>query len=120
MRSGEMNQKVKKTGIYLLEFGKWALVLWLLYPALSIKVGTYLNPYRFIAGITLFIIFLGKTFYDAILVKLLQKREGSAKTEIFSMIGTVILITLAVALIIFLVGYMIFTVMGSVNTPVES
>ena len=114
-----MNPKIKKTGIYFYEFGKWALVIWLLYPAFNIEVGKYLNPYRFIGGITLFLIFLGKTFYDVFLVKILQNKNKSTKEELFSMLGTIIILTIAIALVIFLVGYMIFTYLGSVTTPVE-
>ncbi|MFC1724138.1 hypothetical protein ACFL4T_00825 [candidate division KSB1 bacterium] len=114
-----MNPKIKKIGIYFFELGKWVVVIWLLYPAINIEVGKYLNPYRFIGGITLFLIFLGKTFYDVFLVKILQNKNKSTKQELFSMLGTIIILTLAIALVIFLVGYLIYTSMGSITMPVE-
>jgi len=112
-----MNKKLKTIILYIVEFGKWILVIWLLYPALYVNTGKPLNPYRFIGGLTLFIIFLGKTFYDIVLRKMYFKKEKTTRQEIFSIIGTVILLALAVALVIFLIGFLIYRNLGDIVNP---
>jgi len=91
-----------KTG---LEIGKWALVLWLLLPLRQASAGPILFG-RVALGILLFIIFTGKMFYDTIIEGYFRQRRMSARQDLLSLVGIVLVVGLVVGLVIFLVGFM--------------
>lgn len=88
-----------------LEIGKWGMILWLLSPLRQASAGPILFG-RVALGILLFIIFAGKLFYDAVLEGYLRKRRTSAREDLLSLVGIVLVVALVVGLVIFLVGFM--------------
>ena len=89
----------------LVEIGKWVFVLWLLLPLRQASSGPILFA-RVALGILLFIIFTGKLFYDTVIEGYIRRRQMSAKQDILSLIGIVLVIGLVVGLVIFLIGFM--------------
>lgn len=87
--------------IYAWEVGKWALVIYLIFPLTSVLNGP-IDFARIVIGEALLIIFIGKIFYDTIIWKFVRQRQ-SAGQDVIAMIG----ILLAIGLILVLFGLVI-------------
>jgi hypothetical protein len=104
-----------KISSYVIEVGKWALIIWLLFPITGTAQGP-INFARLALGVVLFVIFTGKLLYDVVFFPRQHQRESSAGKDLVSMIGIVFGIALLVlVLVVFVVMYVI-NYMSTVST----
>ncbi len=109
-----MTATKSKIHSYILEIGKWALVIWLLLPMRSAMQGT-IEFTRVGLGVILFVIFVGKLLYDVTYFPKQHKSESSAGKDLISMIGIVLGIALLVLLLVFFVAMYVINYMSSTN-----
>lgn len=88
---------------YALEIGRWALVVYLLFP-LRRRMRLPLEFVRTALGIVLFVIFTGKMLYDSVIWKQLTGATRDSGRDLLSMVAIVLLISLLVATTIFFIG----------------
>jgi hypothetical protein len=106
--SADRTRKVhllKKRVFWVLELGKWILVLYLLWPmrhASNRPVGLV----RVVAGIALFVIFSGKLFYDIVISDFIRQKRTSPGKDLLTLLGSIVVISCVVGLLLFFVGWM--------------
>ena len=98
------------------EIAKWLIVLWLMSP-LALTMRGPVDFSRVALGILLFIIFTGKLLFDSIIAPLKTRTERSAAQDVIMMIGAVTAVSLAVTMMILLVGVYVMKLMASQNQP---
>jgi hypothetical protein len=110
---GKEKQKVvlKDWSKTVLEIGKWAVVLWLLWPLRNASHMS-LDFTRVALGIFLFVIFSGKLFYDTIIMEILKKRRTTVKQDLVALLGMVAIITLIVGVLVTFVAFLIVEMMN--------
>ena len=96
----------KEIGSTVLEIGKWALVLWCLWPLRDVSAGSFQFA-RVVLGILLFVIFTGKLFYDILYKGMLRRRRESRKKDIVAFLGMIAGISLVVGLVLVMVAMLI-------------
>ncbi len=102
-----MEQNRKKITLIVKEIGKWALAFWLVWP-ITQGATSRMSFYRIMLGILLFILFIGKMFYD-IIIESYHKREHPNKfIDFFVMVGSVTFIALVIAAAIVITGLMVY------------
>jgi hypothetical protein len=101
-----------------LEFAKWILVIWLLFPITMVQEKVISFP-RIMAGIMLFIVFSGKMLYDIMLKKRNRDNERSNTADLLAMIGTVVVISAIVGLFIVMIGFLVVSGMQQATAPQE-
>jgi len=106
----------KKIATYVLEIGKWVLVIWLLLPMRDVLSGP-VDFTRIALGILLFILFSGKMFYDAIIDNYKKRDVQSAGAEILSTLITVIIMAAMVAFVVGSVGLLLYAYVQQANEP---
>ena len=85
--------------VYVWEIGKWALVLFFIYPLIS-AMENPIDFSRVVIGEALLIIFMGKIFYDTIIWKFTQKRRDAGQ-DFIAILG--MLLAVGFILVLFLV-----------------
>lgn len=105
---------VKKWAETCLEIFKWGVILWLLIP-IKHASQTPVSFFRVTLGITLFIIFSGKIFYDVVIQNLINKRRDNLKKDIITLVGIVVIIALVVGFLIFFIGLYIVEAVKMIN-----
>jgi hypothetical protein len=101
-----------------LEFAKWILVIWLLFPITMVQEKVISFP-RIMAGIMLFVVFSGKMFYDIMLKKRNRDNERSNAADLLAMIGMVVVISTIVGLFIVMIGFLVVSGMQQATAPQE-
>lgn len=109
---------LKDWGSTALEMGKWAVVLWLLWPLRHAPSGS-VDFARVVLGILLFVIFAGKLFYDTVIMSIVRQRRTSLKQDILSLIGMILVMSLVVGLLVVFVGFVIVELIQMSNRPEE-
>jgi hypothetical protein len=89
---------------------KWGLVVWLLLPIRTARKGP-VDITRIVIGLALFIIFVGKRFYDRIFSDYIKKRKTSALADLLGGIGIILIIVVLVGVLMLFVGYLIMEMM---------
>jgi hypothetical protein len=102
--------KLRKTYKVILEFLKWAVVFWLLYP-ISNAMNERVDFTRVASGILLFVIFSGKMLYDRVLTPWRSQVERSNLKDVASLFGIIVIVALLIGIVILFVGLMIFNMM---------
>ena len=90
----------------LLEVGKWALIIWLIWPLREASSGPIMFG-RVALGILLFVIFAGKLFYDTVIHDIIRQKRTTAKQDVVTLIGMVVGVAVIVGLVIAFVGFLI-------------
>ena len=93
---------MKKVWPYVLEIGRWLLVLFLLAPVLHPHGGKW-EFSRVIIGEALLVIFVGKLFYDTVIWKFTRQRR-SAGQDAISMLAMLFALGLVIVVFVLLVG----------------
>ncbi len=107
-----MENRVKKWFYRLLEFLKWAVIIWLLWP-LSQSLEKPPSFPRIMLGILLFVIFAGKQFYDSVLSSSYENKTR----DLLSLLGTVIVLAIIVLAAVAFLGLLIYrTISRDVET----
>ncbi|MFQ5753647.1 MAG: hypothetical protein ACE5HI_16780 [bacterium] len=101
---------------YLLEIGKWVLVLWLILPLKNALQGS-VDFGRVALGVVLFIIFAGKMLYDVVFFPRQHQAESSAGKDLLSMVGIVVGMAFIVLILVFFVALYVIKYMN--NTGVK-
>jgi len=109
---------MKKTATLFFEAVKWAAVIWLLWP-IHKAVDQKLDFARILLGILLFIIFIGKYFYDSILDRFKHTGEQKGFTDVLIMVGVVAVIALLVGLTILFIAMFVIAMAEQLNQPSE-
>ena len=120
--TGKARRKIilKDWGSTVFEIVKWLVVLWLLWPIRKANVAP-VEFTRVVIGVGLFIIFAGKLFYDTVIMSIVRQRRMSAKRELISLLGIVVVLGLVVGLLILFGGYLLLEMSKNINTgPGES
>jgi predicted ABC-type exoprotein transport system permease subunit len=104
-----------KIHYYVLEIGKWALVIWLLLPMRSAMQGT-IEFTRVGLGVILFVIFVGKLLYDVTYFPRQHQRESSVGKDLVSMIGIVSGMALLILLLVFFVAMYVINYMNAASS----
>lgn len=94
---------IKKWADIFLEIFKWGVVLWLLLP-LKHASQSPISFFRVTLGITLFIIFTGKIFYDVIIQNLIKAKRDNLKKDMITLVGIIVIITLVIGFLIFFIS----------------
>ena len=97
------NGKKEKKWLWVVEVGKWGLVVWLLSPlftAMEKPVGFW----RIVLGVLLFIVSVGKLFYDVVIMDMLQRRRESTLADIITMVGIVFVFLVVIGVVVFFAG----------------
>ena len=97
------NGKKEKKWLWVVEVGKWGLVVWLLSPlftAMEKPVGFW----RIVLGVLLFIVSVGKLFYDVVIMDMLQRRRESTLADIITMVGIVLVLLVVIGVVVFFAG----------------
>jgi len=95
----------KKRIFWVLELGKWILVLYLLWP-LRHASNRPVTLVRVVAGIALFVIFSGKLFYDVVISDFIRQKRTSPGKDLLTVLGAIVVISCVVGLLLFFVGWM--------------
>jgi len=101
-----MNKKkiiIKKTGGIISELFKWGVIIWLLLPIQHASQSP-VNFFRVTVGVALFIIFIGKIFYDTVIQGLMRKKRDSLKKDMITLVGIIMIIGLIVGFLIFFIS----------------
>ena len=106
IREGNKRILLKDWGRTLLAIAQWIFVLWLLWPLRNPSTSP-IHFARVVLGVLLFIVFGGKLFYDSVIAGILRQRRTSAKQDIVTLIGIVIVLGLVVGLLILFVGFVL-------------
>lgn len=121
MKEGEIKARrraflLKNWTRTVLEIGKWALVLWLLWPLRNASAGPLMFS-RVALGVLLFVIFAGKLFYDTVIMGIIRQRRTTLKQDVVGLIGIVVALGLVVGLVLMLVVFLFleFTEMMNVE-----
>lgn len=109
-------RKMNSTVAALVEIGKWALVVYLLWP-LQRASTVPVSFARIILGVSLFIIFAGKLLYDTVIADLLKNKRVSTRKDIITMLGMVVVLSLVIGLLILFVGFVFIQLYQSSSTP---
>ena len=119
--TGKARRKIilKDWGGMAFEVIKWLVVLWLLWPIRKANV-VPIEFTRVAIGILLFIIFAGKIFYDTVIMSIIRQRRMSAKKEIVSLIGIVVVLGFVVGLLLLFAGYLLIELSKNMNTGQDS
>ena len=88
---------------YLLEIGKWGLVIWLILP-IKDALDASVDFGRVALGVLLFVIFAGKLLYDVVFFPRQHQVESSVGKDVASMVGIVVGIALMVCLLVLFVA----------------
>jgi hypothetical protein len=109
----------KKRFSWILEIGKWVLVLWLLWPLrhASNRPGAFV---RVVVGIALFVIFSGKLFYDMVITGFIRQKRTTPGQDLLTVLGSVVVIALVVGLLLFFVGLMFVALFQASTNRAES
>ncbi len=112
-------KKVSGVFYYIKEIAKWGLVVWLMWP-LTYSMQTRVSFPRMMAGILLFILFIGKLFYDLIYDSYRQRVNKNKYVELLVTVGAVTLIAILVGAIALFIGLYAFEMMKNVTAdPAE-
>jgi len=84
----------------LIEVLKWGLVIFLLWPMVTLHRGQF-SLVSVLLGIVLFVIFAGKLMYDYLIMDIMKNRRVSMKKDIVTFIGIVLGAALIVGLVLF-------------------
>jgi len=95
----------------LIETLKWGVVIWLLWPLQ--RIATRWDAVRVVAGITLFLIFTGKLFFDTIIMSWVRRRSTSNARDWLTLVGIVLGIGLVLGGIIILTGMVLMNMAQS-------
>jgi len=101
-----------KISLYVIEIGKWALIIWLLFPITG-ATKVLINFSRVALGIVLFVIFTGKLLYDVVFFPRQHQRESSVGKDLVSMIGIVSGIALLVLVLVVFVALYVISYMNA-------
>ncbi len=102
-----MEQNRKKITLIVKEIGKWALAFWLVWP-ITQGASSRLSFYRIMLGILLFIVYIGKMFYDIIIDSYHKREHPNKYIDFLIMVGSVTFIALIIAAAIVITGLVIF------------
>ncbi|MBN1780670.1 hypothetical protein JW948_06050 [bacterium] len=92
-------------GIFI-EILKWGLVLFLLWPLVTL--GTQkVHLVRILTGIVLFVIFSGKMLYDYVIISAMKRTRISLKKDIVSFLGIILGAAFLVGIVLFFIAYFI-------------
>ena len=109
----------KKRFSWILEIGKWILVLWLLWP-LRHASNRPVAFVRVVVGIALFVIFSGKLFYDMVITGFIRQKRTTPGQDLLTVLGSVVVIALVVGLLLFFVGLMFVALFQASTNRAES
>lgn len=113
-------KKIKKDwGKTFLEVGKWAMVVWLLWP-LGRPDAERLTVVRVVAGVCLFVIFTGKLFYDVMIMDIVRQKRASIKQDIITLIAAAAIIAVLVGCVLVLIGLFIMKWAQGTGSPISS
>ncbi len=87
---------------YGLEIGKWLLVIYLIFPLVTVMNGP-ISFARVVIGEALLIIFIGKMFYDTVIWKFTRQRRAAGQ-DWLAMAGMVVAIGFVLILFFVLFG----------------
>ena len=108
-------EKIKKLAVTL---GLWILVIWLLYPLITLDsmAKFNLNPYLFRStiGILIMIIMLGRNVFDLFMPQAYSQKTPAGKTLFLVLYSFVM-----AGIIIFMISRLIKIYIGSVGTEVS-
>ncbi|NIA30551.1 MAG: hypothetical protein GWP06_11655 [Actinobacteria bacterium] len=100
------------------EIGKWGLVLWLLLPIRKSMSGS-VAFIRIGGGILLFVLFAGKLLYDSVFDAYKRNTERNNVRDLLGMVGIVSIIALVVGVVVFSIGFFVFSYLQSANSQTE-
>jgi len=108
-------KKVSTVFSYIKEIGKWALLVWLLWP-LTQSMNRPASFPRIMVGILLFILFAGKTLYDSVFENYRKGAHRNKYMDLLIMVGTVTVVAILIGAVVVFTGLYIYETMKS-NTP---
>jgi len=107
---------LRKIRNFVIEIGKWGIVLWLLFP-LHRALNERVDFTRVVLGILLFVLFAGKLFYDTIIDSWRNNPERKPAKDLLSMVAIVTVISLVVGIVIIFVGLLVFEYLKTSTEP---
>ncbi len=105
-------KKVSTVFSYIKEIGKWALLIWLLWP-LTQSMSRPASFPRIMVGILLFILFTGKTLYDSIFETYHKGMHKNKYLDLFIMVGTVTVVAILIGAVAIFTGLYIYETIKS-------
>ncbi len=81
-----MISRTKNAFATIVEFLKWAVVIWLMWPLLSFQ-SDKMTLWRMVLGVLLAVLFLGKMFYDFIIDNFKQRKERYTVVDFLILVG---------------------------------
>jgi uncharacterized membrane protein YcjF (UPF0283 family) len=99
-------EKKNKTLQHVLGIAKWVIVVWLLWPLLTLQAEK-MSLWRMMLGIMLVVIYVGKMFYDFILDHFKQKKERYTVTDLLMLVVFIAIIAIIIGGTILLVGMLV-------------
>ncbi|NIR51790.1 hypothetical protein GWO43_24745 [candidate division KSB1 bacterium] len=99
---------------YLVEIGKWALVIWLVWPVTGALRGS-VEFGRVAIGIGLFVVFAGKLLYDVVIFPRHHERKSTPGKDLFTMVAIVAVVALIACCLIFFVAMYIINYMNAIQ-----
>ncbi len=105
-------------GIWMtvLQFLKWAAVVWCLWPMARLSESG-LPLTRVVVGITFFVIFAGKLLYDTLIADYVRQRRTTLKQDIAALIGMVIGVMVLIGLVLAMVAALLVETGKQSMTP---
>ncbi|MBN1560713.1 hypothetical protein JW998_10715 [candidate division KSB1 bacterium] len=85
----------ERRGLYLLNIAKWAIVVWLLWPLLTMQAER-MSLWRVVLGVMLVVIYVGKMFYDFVLDHFKQKKERYTVVDLLMLVAFIAVVALLI------------------------
>ncbi|MBN1465209.1 hypothetical protein JXA02_05565 [candidate division KSB1 bacterium] len=96
-------KKKNKSFTYLFEIGKWAILVWLLWPLLTLQAAK-MSLWRVVLGVLLAVIYFGKLFYDIVLDNFKQKKERYSVVDLLMLVAFIAVVALLIGGAVLLIG----------------
>ncbi len=107
-------KKVSKVFYYIKEIAKWGLVVWLIWP-ITYSMQSRMSFPRMMAGILLFVLFIGKLFYDVFFDSYRHRENKNKYVELLVTVGAVTFIAILVGAIALFIGLYAYEMMKNVT-----
>jgi len=107
-------KKVSKVFYYIKETVKWGLVIWLIWP-ITYSMQSRMSFPRMMAGILLFVLFIGKLFYDVIYDSYQKRQNKNKYVELLVTVGAVSFIAILIGAIALFIGMYAYEMMKNVT-----
>jgi len=107
-------KKVSKVVYYIKEIAKWGLFVWLIWP-ITYSMQTRMSFPRMMAGILLFVLYIGKLFYDVFYDTFRHRENKNKYVELLVTVGAVTFVAILVGAIALFIGLYSYEMMKSVT-----